>query len=114
MRRLCMLIALLAAAASANAADYPLMGVGSRTCGQFGSAYQKFPQVAENDFFSWAQGFMSGLNMALSTGERKNLAGKPIEEEQSILRQYCNDHPLDDFYRAVYNLYSDLPNSRGK
>jgi hypothetical protein len=55
---------------SASATEYGLMGVGTETCGQYAEVYRMSPEVAENAYFSWAQGFMSGLNMgSLAQGD---------------------------------------------
>ena len=40
------------------------MGTGSATCGKFAEQYQQFHEDMERSYFVWAQGFMSGLNLA--------------------------------------------------
>jgi hypothetical protein len=44
-----------------------MMGPGSVTCGQYAEEYRRDPTFADFGFFSWAQGFMSGFNLAMRT-----------------------------------------------
>ena len=34
-------------------------GAGARTCGEFAEAYRKNPALAEQAYFTWAQGFLT-------------------------------------------------------
>jgi hypothetical protein len=42
-------------------------GAGARSCADFAQAYKNNPGLTEEIFYSWAFGFMSGLNA--TTGE---------------------------------------------
>jgi hypothetical protein len=55
----------LSLGSSAAENDYATMGLGSASCGKFAEIFRLGPSRAEEEFFDWAQGFMSGLNMAL-------------------------------------------------
>jgi hypothetical protein len=94
----------------AESAEFVLMGRGAQTCGDFGSEYRIPPADTETDFFAWAQGYMSGMNIGHSVhgGITKNLS-MPLEQEKSFLRTYCNEHPLADYENAVSTLYFRLP-----
>ena len=86
------------------------MGVGLETCGEFASLYRRVPNITEQS--SWAQGYMSGMNMAsLAHGDiSKNMGAMAIDEQERTLRECCNDHPLTAYYKAVTDLYFRFPN----
>jgi hypothetical protein len=54
---------------------------------------------------------MSGMNTILRTMKRptRNLAGTKTIEQKSYIRDYCSDHPLEDYLAAVANLFVSLP-----
>ena len=67
-------------------------GAGSASCAKFANYYKESPEVWENHFFTWAQGFMSGLNTAFLASQRNaNLSptSLAIAEQQLRLRLYC-------------------------
>ena len=43
---------------------YPMHGVGVTSCAEFARLYQGSPEYTELVFFSWGQGYMSGLNIS--------------------------------------------------
>jgi hypothetical protein len=85
-------------------------GAGTRTCGQFAEAYRASPEVNELFYFSWAQGFMSGRNSVLAENNQliRDLASLSMDEQQSFIRHYCNQFPLDLYYSAVIKLHNSL------
>jgi hypothetical protein len=97
---------------NATAAEMELMGLGASTCGQFASSYRKSPELVELNYFAWAQGYLSGLNMGslVQGGLSKNIGGISTDEQQRIIRQYCNDHPLSNYNQAVTDLYFRFQN----
>lgn len=86
------------------------MGAGAVSCGEFAESFRRSTN-SETLFFTWAQGYMSGLNLALKT------AGKPIRDlrareaniQKQTIRSYCNSHPLDVYMSAVNALFITLP-----
>ena len=70
------------------------MGFGMLTCAQFSEHYQAEP-ATEDFFFSWAQGFMSGLNDALedTIGKYRDLKSVPTALQKQILRTFCQKNP---------------------
>jgi hypothetical protein len=44
-------------------------GDGMDSCAVFAQEYAANPDAAENVYFTWAQGFMSGLNLEASIGD---------------------------------------------
>ncbi|HEU5047051.1 MAG TPA: hypothetical protein VFT64_04325 [Rickettsiales bacterium] len=112
-----LLICLWQSSALALAKDEPatMMGLGASNCTDFANAYRINQQRAESSYFNWAQGFMTGMNLAiagLSTPEHpfkvRDFKSMPMDEQRKNIREYCHDHPLADYYEAVMNVYGRL------
>jgi hypothetical protein len=82
-------------------------GIGISSCRVFSNMYRDNPQI-EDQLFSWAQGFMSGMNFASETS-RYVLNAKSIDEEKRHLRRYCDAHPLGEYLDGVLDLVLTLP-----
>ena len=87
-------------------------GVGGTTCGQFAEYYRTDPADAETLFYSWAQGFMSGMNVnfLFPEGESTDLGDSRygIDTQKGHLRLYCDQHPLAFYSQAVFNLWDTM------
>jgi hypothetical protein len=110
-RALLMFCILLAVTFSASAAEKKketlvLQGLGATSCAQFADFFRDSPKI-EEEYFDWAQGFMSGLNMNADVYVVLN--AKSIDEEKRFLRRYCDAHPLGEFMDAIYDLMKTLP-----
>jgi hypothetical protein len=72
--------------------------------------------MIEEIYFTWAQGFMSGLNMAsaVQNGVDRDLGGTAADmSAQKIhIRSFCDSHPLVQYGLAVLDLYNSLPPKR--
>lgn len=66
------------------------------------------PQFADTMFTAWAQGYISGYNMAHSDAYL-DLNAKTPESMSRLLRQYCDAHPLANYYDGVMELMKTLP-----
>lgn len=88
-----------------------MMGAGSISCAEYGKEYQRDPAETNNLFFSWAQGFWSGMNVAQSGANKKmrNLAGLTISDQLDRLRLFCDQRPLLPFAAAAKITYEDFP-----
>jgi hypothetical protein len=106
---------LAASAANAEEKHASNVGAGTFTCAKFGEWYKENTQT-ENWFFDWAQGYMSGLNVAsmLTGGMYHDLAALSTEQQRTYLRQYCDQHPLVDWRDTVTSLYNTFPISKIK
>jgi hypothetical protein len=95
---------------SAVAGEVYQMGPGAGTCGLYAQQYQADPANTESFYFTWAQGFISGMNtLSLSAGGPiVDMDATPIEAQRSRIRAYCNAHPLSDYDAAVFDLYASL------
>jgi hypothetical protein len=90
--------------------DVTEMGLGTTTCGRFANLYKEKPQEWEEYFFIWAQGYMTGFNAGqmLMGQPTSNLKGKTVPEQKAFIRQFCDTHPLGDYYEAVFALLLSL------
>ncbi len=111
MCRIAFTLVLLFAVQAHAATDYPLMGIGLGSCSVFASQYRQWGVTIETSYFAWAQGFMSGLNMAAPHAgrEARNLKAMTVEDQEAKLRFYCDQHPSGDYIDAVIDLYGSLP-----
>jgi hypothetical protein len=92
-------------ASHALAQEYNAMGQGVGTCSVFAQHYKQNPDYWEVVYFAWAQGWMSGFNSG-DPVKNQNLNSIPLEEQRRHLRQYCDQHPLDEYFSAVTSLYN--------
>ena len=73
MKHIALVVAFLSLSTTAWGAEKAAWGgPGLMSCEEFGKAYRKSPDN-ENLFFSWAMGFMSGLNTDLLERGETNL-----------------------------------------
>jgi hypothetical protein len=88
-----------------------VVGYGINSCATFGQGYKKHPEIAEELYFGWAQGFMSGLNIgAHATGHRsKDVTASSDDAQKRSIRDRCNEHPLGSYYDAVLELMKSFP-----
>ena len=89
---------------------HPIQGVGAASCAQFAEMYQASPDTIEREFFHWAQGLMSGLNLqAEADGKpRRDLAGD-VSIQKRTIRDYCANNPLKIYMNAVISLFVKQP-----
>jgi hypothetical protein len=61
-------------------------------------------------FYSWAQGYMSGINMSVLASQRpaRELSGE-MNDQKRALRNYCADNPLRNYMDGVLDFYAKLP-----
>lgn len=114
VKRVMATIFLISQFATAKAAEMDTMGVGVSTCAAFATKMRKDPVVVENWYFAWAQGYMSGLNAGSKAAPKelknpRDLGGKSTKEEMSLIRQFCDQHPLLDYVEAAHALFLSLP-----
>ena len=97
----------------ARAEEIAGTGVGNRTCADFAKNYRNTatPIIIENIFFSWAQGFMAGWNVALSDVQKEltvDLSALKTDEQKKYLRDFCDKHPLKNYMDGVMGLMSQI------
>ena len=94
-----------------------IAGLGATTCAEFAAHVAKDP-TAQRDYFAWAQGFMSGILVAMPTGVDESLDLKaptyPLMRQIEYLLNYCRQRPSEDYSDAVVDLYGVLRKESGK
>lgn len=85
-----------------------IQGPGAMSCAEFGKAYQSDPSI-ENNFFNWAQGFMTAMNLAVMAKQKpaRELAGN-VDSHKRSLREYCANNPLNNYVDGVIDYYTKL------
>jgi hypothetical protein len=88
---------------------YPVQGPGATSCGEFAKMYQADPSI-ELIFYTWAQGYMSAINIAAVGNQKqpRELAGQSADQKRA-LRSYCADNPLKKYMDGVLEFYGKLP-----
>ncbi|WP_445215759.1 hypothetical protein ACKWRH_25420 [Bradyrhizobium sp. Pa8] len=88
---------------------YPVQGPGATSCAEFAKMYQADPSI-EMIFFTWAQGYMSAINMSVLASDRlaRELAGEAADQKRAF-RSYCANNPLKNYMDGVLDLYGKLP-----
>jgi len=94
-------------------ADYVMQGIGLVSCGILAEGYRENPRVIDGAMMDWAQGFMSGANASLTNGQYRDLAALSLDAQKASLRNYCDEHPMAEFGKAVLDLYGKLPLKQG-
>ncbi|HEX4196195.1 MAG TPA: HdeA/HdeB family chaperone [Caulobacteraceae bacterium] len=84
-------------------------GVGTYACSEFLRASAADPG-RKTLYFSWAQGWMTGWNLAQMDASRPtvDLKARPVPDQQAFIRAYCAAHPAALYMEAVYRLYVSL------
>ena len=110
-------IILVSLASNAKAEELFVMGVGATSCAEFGQRYKENPSKYDLVYFSWGQGWMSGINMALGykagVAAATNLADIRTEDQMGLIRIFCSDNPLKHYLDAVESLFNTLRNKQG-
>lgn len=98
---------------ASSAEEFAVMGLGANSCGRFVELYRLDPTRTEDGYINWAQGFLSGMNMAalLNSGMSKNLK-MPVENYGRALRRYCDQHPLGEVMEGMLEFYRSLPENK--
>ena len=115
MAGFCLALVVLTSWAMA-AEQYQSMGAGTKSCAVFGRTYKDKPKTANMIYFSWAQGYMSGVNIAAGINNKDyrpaNLNAMTIAAQQRFIRDFCDRNPLKDFREAVDTLLSNIRSTK--
>lgn len=105
---LAIFIPTLAVAAVPSGQGY---GVGMRSCAYFAKDYAANTSAAEDIYFTWAQGFMSAINLMTmaNQGVYADLHSEEMTTYKAQIRSYCNAHPLSQYVAAVLDVMKGLP-----
>lgn len=89
----------------AKAADAE--GAGLATCATV-MQDQNQDKNREEFYFSWTEGFMSGLNIARLNDEPNKFKSLSTEEQKTHIRDFCNTNPAAKYFKAALDLYITL------
>jgi hypothetical protein len=86
-------------------------GVGLTPCAEFAQQYKQNPQLIGPAYFSWADGFMTGWNFHLLATKQPifDMSTRTLDQRQFHILDYCERNPLQQFVRAVLDLFSSFP-----
>ena len=87
------------------------LGPGMLSCGEFSRAYATNPTATEDLFYTWAQGFMTALNLSFvsTSGAYRSIDANSVTAYKLRLRAYCDAYPPSQYVQAVLDLYNSLP-----
>lgn len=85
-----------------------------RSCTDFAKDYAAYAGKAEDIYFTWAQGFMSALNLNLSAnqGVYRVIDGAAMPTYKIQIRSFCDGHPLAPYAAAIMDLMASLPTQK--
>jgi len=86
------------------------VGVGVLSCGKIVANIKDDQSIALFSF-SWAQGYLSGLNA--NHGEADGTDLSDYEAHKLWIENYCEENPLDLYAQAALNLWHELRDRQG-
>jgi hypothetical protein len=90
------------------------VGPGAVSCDRYAQEVRSMGNPQRIFYFSWAQGYMSGLNsVVLYSAKNTNLGGRDVEDQLARLDRFCDQHPLATYVQAVLNLYDAMRSEQG-
>jgi hypothetical protein len=96
-------------AATAQAETSAIMGPGAVLCAEFNRGYRAAGKKIEDHFFTWAQGFMSGVNDALyDTVGYRDLRSLSVAQQKQSLRAFCLQNPTSKYRDAIPPLLKSM------
>jgi hypothetical protein len=99
----------LAVAAPALAEPAAGQGVGTYTCSEASRAIRGDHSL-DLLYFSWAQGWMTGWNLAQMNANLPtvDLTALSLENQRAFIKAYCAQHSNGLYMDAVYKLYQAM------
>ncbi len=88
-------------------------GAGARSCAQFSVDCETAPELMEELYFTWTQGYLTGFaraSAAARSGRHANLTppGRSVDWQKSYVREYCGSHPLSPYSEAAASLTLEI------
>ncbi len=90
-------------------------GVGTYTCAEASRAIRA-DRSLDLLYFSWAQGWMTGWNLAQMNANLPtvDLTALSLENQRAFIKAYCVQHTNGLYMDAVYKLYQAMKSSGEK
>ena len=111
---LCLTGVVLLLVSQAALAKEPVLkwGLGVRSCAKFAKQFGEDPQLWETLYYIWAEGYMTGFEMARSSLRNRSTDLNPYNRDEQwrreAIRNYCAGNPLAPYSEAVVNLVLEL------
>jgi hypothetical protein len=86
-------VTLLGIVTAAHAEAINAMVAGSTPCETFVKKYKANRTLTEEFYFTWAEGFLTGLNAGAEAGKQRDLAGVNILAQMEYVRDFCDANP---------------------
>jgi hypothetical protein len=102
-------VTLLGIVTDAHAEAINSVGAGLTSCETFAKKYKANRKFTDEFYFTWAEGFLTGLNAGTDAVKRRDLAGVNILAQMDYVRDFCDANPSKDYSDAVLKLWSELP-----
>lgn len=101
----------LPCSASFSKEPFAYSGFGSATCAEIARLHPADKTPIGAAVLSWAQGFMSGINISHLAHKQpmRDLGDVTTEGQLAFLLNYCDENQLHQFASAVLALYGALP-----
>jgi hypothetical protein len=103
---LAMLLTMMWQTSNAFAAEFE--GAGLQLCSKFLESYKIDKASTSTVYFDWAEGYMSGLNVARLNDQAGAFQSMPIEQQQENIRTFCEANPGEKYFKAVIHLYATI------
>ena len=87
-----------------------VIGTGGISCGKIVADIKDNQSIA-NFYYSWAQGFLSGLNFNYGEADGSDLSDHA--GQKLWLENYCNENPLHNYLMANMELWTTLRAMQG-
>lgn len=84
-----------------------VVGVNASSCHKFIADTQR-SELTGVIYFSWAQGFLSGLNLKYFQSWESATDISNFKALQPWIKNYCEENPLDDYVEAISELWHYL------
>jgi hypothetical protein len=104
------------AASAASSGEQSWAGPGMVSCAEYAKAVRLAPKGDEmrSFFFSWAQGFISGVNtLPMLLGKGTNLTASTTDAKLAFIEQFCEQRPMAAYVQAVIVLYDTMRQGQG-
>ncbi len=93
--------------AQSSSGQFMLIGAGTASCGKYIAASSKENLAAF--FVSWAQGFLSGMNIGSTRAVNKEFVVLPDDDTIKLyLDKYCRNNPLKTPLDGALDLYDEI------
>lgn len=91
---------------SMNVHAFTIAGFGATSCGEYLQGRSFSNSQMNDNFSSWLQGYLSGVNISRQDRKYVNLPDAP--SILAYMDKYCRDNPLKIVLEGANTLYRDL------